>query len=196
MRKKRSYIIENFDTISAILSLSSGPIPQESFFDTPLFTKECMKEYVDKVCMYCREERWLGAKHCWNENCKSSPIFWQLSGARGTQIMKEKKLYVDEPAIFSRNGIADQIETVDVCDNLLHMREGEVESAENEVMETYKPRSDSSLTDHESLSPLLSTDILNKKYHTSNEGVLLTSEYIFMDDNFKLPPSIDQISIE
>lgn len=37
----------------------------------------------DNYCNVCYQEKWLGAKFCWNEMCSISSVYWKHPGARG-----------------------------------------------------------------------------------------------------------------
>jgi hypothetical protein len=42
--------------------------------------RQLAKDFVDSVCSSCLVERWPFAKHCWNEACPDSPVYWKLTG--------------------------------------------------------------------------------------------------------------------
>lgn len=50
----------------------------------PVVEAKTATMFIDSICSSCRSEMWPGAKFCWNQECFSSPIYWQLPGARGT----------------------------------------------------------------------------------------------------------------
>lgn len=42
--------------------------------------RQLARDFVDSVCSSCLVERWPFAKHCWNEACPESPVYWRLTG--------------------------------------------------------------------------------------------------------------------
>ena len=55
---------------------------------------------VDEALYYCPScmmERWEGGMFCWNEDCKASPVYWRLPGARGKPLTPRKPVVFQPP---------------------------------------------------------------------------------------------------
>lgn len=73
---------------------------------------ENARREVDECLYYCPNclmERWEGGMFCWNENCKVSPIYWRLAGARGKPVTPRKQVVHQRVTSESREASSEAV---------------------------------------------------------------------------------------